>query len=269
MKSAYLRLASFVSSAAILASACVIGRGGAERGATPASRAADSILARSRLATRPATVAAPGSIVMVGTYEYTGQGGQHGVAPLYEHWRAPGILYQEITAPFGMMRRWSDGERGWASRPEFPNRPLPDAELSEVRRDAALYQPAALGREYTSYTFEGRLRFEGREFDVVAAQSRLGRTERFYFDPTTGLPAYLEVWEEGPEGLRSPGGGEFYQTRYTLDDYRTVGGIKIPFRIQRKRPNSVIDMRFEQVRLNVPIDTLREKAPTAPPAPPA
>jgi len=218
---------------------------------------------------RPTTVAAPRSIVMVGTYEYTAESGLHALAPLYEHWRAPGVLYQEITAPFGMVRRWSDGQRGWASRPELPNRVLGDAEMSEVRRDAALYQPAALSNDYTSYQFEGRLPYEGRQFDVVAAQSRLGRTDRFYFDPSTGLPGYLEVWEEGPEGLRSVGGGEFYQTVYIIDDYRAVDGIKIPFRIRRKRPHTLVDMRFEQVRLNVPIDTLREQAPTVPASPPA
>lgn len=263
------RLTSVVSSVAVLASACVGGRAGAQGAGTAEARAADSILARSRVAMRPATVAAPRSIVMTGTYEYTAQSGLHALAPIYQHWRAPGILYQEITAPFGMMRRWSDGERGWGSRPELPNRPLPDAEMSEVRRDAALYQPAALSKEYTAYKFEGRLPHEGKSFDVVAAQSRLGRTERFFFDPITGLPAYLEVWEEGPEGARVPGGGEFYQTVYIIDDYRTVDGIKIPFRVRRKRPSTLVDMRFEQVRLNVNVDTLREKAPPTSPAPPA
>ncbi len=269
MKSTWFRLASFVSSATILASACLTSRRGGQPQGTAEFRAADSILRRSRLAMRPAAVPAPRSIVLAGTYEYTAESGLHALAPLYEHVRAPGVLYQEIAAPFGMMRRWSDGQRGWASRPEFPNRPLPDAELSEVRRDVALYQPAALGNEYTSYTFEGRRLYEGKELDVVAAQSRLGKTERFYFDPATGLAAYLEVWEEGPEGARIVGGGEFYQTVYIIDDYRTVDGIRIPFRVRRKRPHTLVDMRFDTVRVNAPVDTLREKAPTAPPSPPA
>jgi hypothetical protein len=235
----------------------------ASAGATQEARA-DSILRRSRIAARGATTPQVRTLVMEGTYEYTGANGQHAVAPLQEHWRAPGILYQEMRAPFGLMRRWSDGTRGWASRPEFPNRPLPNAEISEVRREAVFYQPAELGNEYTAYRFEGRRTLDGRLYDVVAASSRIGRTERFYFDPGTGLPHHLEVWEEGPEGLRSVGGGEYYQTRYTLSDYREVGGLRLPFHLVRKRPSSTAEYRFERIRLNAPVDTTRESPPTVP-----
>ena len=222
---------------------------------------AADILRRAELAVRPADVTRPRTIVLEGTYEYTGQGGQHGIAPLYEHWREPGILYQEVRAPFGLMRRWYDGIRGWASRPEFPNRPLPDAELSETRRDAALYQPWAMAGEYTSMAYEGRRLDAGRDYDVIAAQSRFGKTERFWFDTGTGLVKYLDVWEEGPEGLRVVGGGEFYRTRYIVDDYRAVGRMTLPFRVRRVRPNSSVDMRFTSVRIDVPVDTLRERPP--------
>jgi hypothetical protein len=99
---------------------------------------------------------------------------------------------------------------------------------------------------------------------VVAATSRIGRTERFYFDPATGLPAHLEVWEEGPEGLRTVGGGEYYQTRYTLSDYRDVDGARLPFSILRKRPNSSGQYRFERIRQNVPVDTTLEAPPREP-----
>ena len=237
----------------------------ASRSTTPAEASADSILQRSRRAAQGTSTEPVRTRVMEGTYEYSGANGQHAVAPLRMHWRLPGILYQEMRAPFGQMRRWSDGSRGWASRPEFPNRPLPDAEISEARRDAALYQPAELGADYTGYASEGRKTVDGRELDVVAATSRFGKTERFYFDPSTGLPVYLDVWEEGPEGLRSVGGGEFYQTRYTLSDYRVVSGRMVPFSIVRKRPNSTAHYRFERVQINVPVDTTLEAPPSVAP----
>ena len=220
---------------------------------------ADDIMKRAQLAMHPADVPPLRTIVMEGTSEYRGQNGQHGIAPIYQHRREPGVLYQELQAPFGLMQRWFDGRQGWASRPEIPNRTLPDAELSETRRDAALYQPWALRDEYTALAYEGR-RLEGeREYDVVAGQSRLGRTERFWFDAVTGLVRYLDVWEEGPEGLRVPGGGEFYQTRYIVDDYRPVGRVMLPFHVQRIRPRSSIDTRFTTIRIDVPVDTARER----------
>ena len=225
------------------------------------SPSATDILKRAEAAVRPEGVPAPHTIVIEGTYEYTGQGGQHALAPLYQHWRAPGVLYQEVQAPFGRMRRWFNGERGWGSRPEFPNRPLPNAELSETRRDAALYQPWAMPGEYQSFGYEGRRQRDGIEYDVVVAQSRLGKTERFWFDPSTGFVRILDVWEEGPEGLRNVGGGEFYQSHYLVDDYRPVGKYTLPFRIRRVRPNSSVDMRFTSVRVDAPVDTLREQPP--------
>jgi hypothetical protein len=219
------------------------------------------IMRRAESAVRAEGAAQPLTIVFNGTYEYTGQQGQHGIAPYYQHWRSPGVLYQEVQAPFGQMRRWFDGTRGWASRPEFPNRVLGDAELSETRRDAAMYQPWAMREEYRTMSYEGRRSRDGREFDVIAAESRLGKVERFWFDPATGLVRILDVWEEGPEGLREVGGGEFYETHYFLDDYRKVGAMTLPFRVRRIRPSSAIDMRFDSIRVNVPIDTLRERRP--------
>ena len=51
------------------------------------------------------------------------------------------------------------------------------------------------------------------------------------------------------------------QTRYIVDDYRAVGRMKLPFHVQRIRPNSSIDMRFTSVRVDVAVDTLRERPP--------
>lgn len=228
---------------------------------TTRAPSAAAILRRAELAVRPDDAGRPRTIVLEGTYEYTSRGGLHALAPVYEHWRQPGILYQEIEAPFGLMRRWYDGTCGWASRPEFPYRPLPDAELSETKRDAALYQPWAMPGEYTSMVYDGRRIDAGREYDVVAAQSRLGKTDRFWFDAGTGLVKYLDVWEEGPEGLRLPGGGEFYETRYIVEDYRAVGRLTLPFHVQRIRPSSSIDMKFMTVRIDAPVDTMRERPP--------
>ena len=226
---------------------------------------AGDVLTRAQLAVRAADVPPPRTIVMEGTSEYRGQNGQQGVAPLYSHWREPGILYQELQAPFGLMQRWFDGQRGWKSRPELPRLALPDAELSEARRDAAMYQPWAIAGEYTSFVYEGRRIDEGREYDVVAGQSRLGKTERFWFETRTGYVKYLDVWEEGPEGLRVAGGGEFYRTRYVIEDYRPVGRMMLPFRIQRIRPNSSFDIRFTSIRIDAPVDTLRERPPRTQP----
>jgi hypothetical protein len=86
----------------------------------------------------------------------------------------------------------------------------------------------------------------------VAAQTREGKTERFYFDAATHLPSRLDLWEQGPEGARVE--GEFLLAEYRLEDYRRVDGMMLPFRIVRVRPRSTIEYRFNEIKHDVEVD---------------
>ena len=49
------------------------------------------------------------------------------------------------------------------------------------------------------------------------------------------------------------------------DDYRAVGRLMLPFSVRRISPNSSKYMRFSTIRLDVPVDTLRERPPAVRP----
>lgn len=183
-----------------------------------------------------------------GTFEYRGVG-QHGTGQFEMRWRSPTSLVEQLRGPMGVITRGFDGARAWGSHPQAGVRQLSSFEIDEILLEGALYQPIVVQHRYGEPTYEGRTNVGGRETEVLSAVRIGGKADRFYFDPVTGLPVQLDVWEEGPEAVREP--GESYLAHYQLDDYRTVDGVAVPFYVRRVRPNSTMTFRFTQVRQNV------------------
>jgi hypothetical protein len=184
-----------------------------------------------------------------GTFEYRGIQ-QHGAGAVQMQWRAPNSLVEQLDGPLGRVMRGFDGVRAWGFHPQAGKRKLSSAEIDEIRLEAAFYQPIIMQRHETP-KYRGIANLHGRTTEIVTAKRRGGRTDRFYFDPESGLPIQLDLWEEGPEAVRRP--GRFYLAHYELRDYRYVDGVAIPFQIRRIRPNSTMVFRFTEVRQNVPL----------------
>jgi hypothetical protein len=192
-----------------------------------------------------------------GTLEYTGVD-QHAIVHFETFWVAPNRLAQAMRAPFGVVTRVYDGERGVGIHPQTGRRDLNASEVAEVMRDGALYQLFYLRGMYASLTSEGEKTVDGQRVAVIAATARDGKADRYHFDAATAELVRVEAWEEGPQGVRS---GEPYVAVYHLEDYRTVDGVRVPFRIRRVRPASESLYRFEEVRHNVPVDEARFALP--------
>jgi hypothetical protein len=85
-----------------------------------------------------------------------------------------------------------------------------------------------------------------RESYVVGATSRDDSRERLYFDADTGLLIRRQVT------FKTAFGGIPEVTDF--DDYRDVGGIKLPFTISWSRPPFGSIQKFTEIRLNVIVD---------------
>ena len=191
------------------------------------------------------------SRVIKGTVNYTGVG-QQAVASLGITWKAPDKFSETMHSDDQMARRGFKGTEGWGIHWQTGFRQLDPAEMIEIKREAALYQPLLMRDLYNSMSSDGRMSIDGRETEVITAVTREGKMEKFYFDTATYLPIRLDLWDGGPEDVRRS--GEFYLARYYLSDYKTVDGIQIPFAIRRVRPNSTAIYKYEEVRQNVEID---------------
>ena len=149
-----------------------------------------------------------------GTFEYKGVQ-QYGTGQLVMRWRAPKSVVEQLHGPMGTITRGFDGARAWGSHPQAGVRQLSSFEIDEIILEGALYQPLGVIYRYSEPIYEGRTTVRGRETEVLSATRRDGKTDRFYFDAITGLPIRLDVWEEGPEAVRTGRSGDFYLAHYT------------------------------------------------------
>ena len=184
----------------------------------------------------------------------------HGVGTIEMYWKAPnkvaGLLFGR---PLGGIKRGYNGKDAWGFHPQAGVRNISPSEITEIIRDGMLYQPIALSGNYIQLSYDGKRRLDGPEVDIVEAATKDKRIERFYFDSETGLPVRLDLWEEGPEAVRTP--GESYLAQYYLGDYRTVDGVKVPFSIRRVRPHSTMIFTFTEVKQNIALDDSIFEAP--------
>ena len=88
---------------------------------------------------------------------------------------------------------------------------------------------------YRSLTFAGVFDREGRKVNLIDARTRDGYYLALAFDAETKeLISFT---------------GSYYAM--TFSDYRKIGGLKLPYRIERER---IMNIQLNEIKLNVPID---------------
>jgi hypothetical protein len=141
-----------------------------------------------------------------------------------------------------------DGTDGWTQNANGVVTLANANELPRTRRDADLYEPLKLTQEYTRLTVRGIEKVGSREAYVLRGVPANENPESLYFDTQTGLLLRKQIFNTTALG------------RYTIntdyDDYRDVGGVKVPFliRILSVSPADTTVIRVEKVENNVAID---------------
>jgi len=154
-------------------------------------------------------------------------------------------------AGFGKVIQCTDGKSGWASDPQQGVREMTPEELSRSRRSADLESGLHLQDQYKKMAVIGKSKVGEREAYLVEAQPAEGGPEKLYFDTQTGLLIQIER----PDAT----GGSIT----TLDDFRDVNGVKIPFSIYQDTGQAEVQIKIQQVKQNVPIDDARFARPAA------
>jgi len=93
----------------------------------------------------------------------------------------------------------------------------------------------------------GRTDFEGQEVIQVDLTRPGGAEEKWYLDPET----YLEV---ARDATGSDLGGQAFPQRKIFDDFRDVGGVRIPFYVETEWYTRNLVMEVAEVELNVEVD---------------
>lgn len=90
--------------------------------------------------------------------------------------------------------------------------------------------------------------FEGRPHEVVGFTEPEGTLLTLYFDARTHLLSKLETWAD------SPVFGDTL-TEQIYSDYRSVGGVKVPFRFVVRNAGEIVqELAYSEVRINTPLE---------------
>jgi outer membrane lipoprotein-sorting protein len=193
------------------------------------------------------------SRVSKGTFEIAAFGAT-GTAEVYA--KAPNKAASVINvAGYGVVQEGFDGKAAWAVDPQNGMRDKSGVELAATKLDAEFLKPVKIKQLYPKIVVKGKDKVGDKEVYVLEATPVESSVEIWYFDTQTGLILREDIEREGPQGKQS--------IQSFLDDYRSVDGVKIPFKFHQVTPAFTIDIKFDEIKGNVPIDDAKFNKPAA------
>ncbi len=220
----------------------------------PADLSAEQILERSIQAVRGREAYARlTSTVARGTLEFIGQH-LHGAIEYYAKAPNKRLVITDLEH-LGRIRQGFDGKVAWVEDPVQGLRRLEGAEAARVRREADFHSPVKWRELYKSVELKGRDTVGDRAVYVLRLRPRDGKPVTHYYDAETFLLLRQDLVQETPQGD--------VEVQAWLSDYRDVGGVKTPHRIEQRSPMGRIIIQFERIENNVEIEDARFAMPAS------
>lgn len=191
------------------------------------------------------------SRVAKGTFEMDQMPGT-ATEEIYE--KAPNKQLSITDAPnFGVVRRAFNGTAGWQDMPQTGLQDVTGNQLAAMKRNADFHREIKLKEIYPKMIMKGKENVSGRDAYVIEATPADGPPELMSFDAESGLLVRVQAQMEGPTGP--------VPVDTTLEDYREVDGVKLPFVIHQSLPEFSFVIRLTEVKHNVPIDDAKFDKP--------
>ena len=161
--------------------------------------------------------------------------------------KAPDKSLLKMKLPQNMeMREVCDGKSAWMEDPRGGYHEFRGAELeSRLKRSQFSEQSKMILLAATGKVL-GAEKIGLHSVYVVEYSSQKNETTKLYFDEESGLVLRSEETAAKPDGA--------YTTKLDMDDYRSVDGMMVPFRMKRTEKGSVIKIKLTQVKNNLPIE---------------
>ncbi len=164
-----------------------------------------------------------------------------------------------IHLPNGDSITAYDGASGWTSAPNRPVREIPPVEVASAKPEVDLQLPLHIKQLFNEVKTAGTEKIGDRESYVVAGINSGEIAAKFYFDKESGYLLRILRYTKSPLG-RNP-------TQIDYADFRTLNGLKVPFRKTIARPNSRLTVQIEDAEFNVPVDEKKFARPAVAPTP--
>jgi len=154
-----------------------------------------------------------------------------------------------------------NGKVGWLSVPGRVHM-MNAQESFGAKMDADLLFPVNLKGLYTKWETKPGEKIDGQETWLVIGEKEGEPPLRLYLDQKSSLLLRLVRYVNSPLG--------YNPTQIDYADYRSVDGVKVPYRWTVARPGNHFTIQVEQLQQNVPVDDANFVPPPPPPpgAPP-
>ena len=161
-----------------------------------------------------------------------------GVAPTLhaltqQVWKAPNQWSTTYTMANGVTAKGFDGNVAWAQDLKGvvteTTGAAPAPPLARVKRNSDFYEPLNIKQGYMRMETRGRAKVGEREAYVVVGFPAGDLPEQLYFDAESGL--LVRKLTATPTALGD------YSLRTDYEDYRDVGGVKVPYAVKTIGPS--------------------------------
>jgi hypothetical protein len=160
-----------------------------------------------------------------------------------------------LHLPIGDRVAILNGHEGWLRAPGQPVRELKDERLDAVEMAADLHFPLHIKQVFDELQVGYPEKVGDRNAYVVLAKRQGREPVKFYFDENTGLLVRSVRHADSPLGA--------IPIQIDYDDYRDMGGVKIPFHWTIARAEGSLNIYLQQVEENIPINSAKFSKPTA------
>jgi photosynthetic reaction center cytochrome c subunit len=169
--------------------------------------------------------------------------------------KAPNLLATLVHQREGDMARTYDGRAAWVMLPltvvgEYS---LNASMLDGGKLDAQLSFPGGLKQFFANWRVSYPTSLDGRQVYVVQGSNPSGLVATFYFDKQTGLLNRMVRYATSAVG-RVP-------TQIDLSDYRTVDGVKMPYKWTYGWVSGQEEYTLTDLTPNVPVDNAKFNKP--------
>jgi len=197
------------------------------------------------------------SLIAKGTYE--GYDTEEEKVPLEVFAKAPAQNAMFIHVPGGDKIEVYDGRAAWIAEPQTPAplMALTGGKLDGARVEAMLFFPPEV-KQIRSQWRVGTAKVDGHRTQVVEGTGAGQLPVKLYFDEDSGLLARMVRFTNTLVGQVT--------TQADYSDYRSVSGVKMPFKWTITWVDGQSTIELTEVQVNAPIDPTKFARPATPSA---
>ena len=166
--------------------------------------------------------------------------------------KAPNLLATSTTLTMGSFERGCNGTNAWSKNPMSGLKEESGTELASVKEEAELHLPAKMKEFFPGATLKGKQKRQDADVYVVQL-TETDKSDEAYFDAKTGLLVGRKRQMQTESGPAT--------SEQTLQDYRAVDGVKVPFLVTTVLPNATVITKVTEVKHNVDIPAAKFRKP--------